>query len=48
MKNRICNILGIAGYDLVAIFPIGYADPAAKPAPLHTLRKSASELVSQL
>ena len=38
----------LAGYDLVAIFPVGYADPAAKPAPLHTIRKSVSEIVKEL
>ena len=32
--------------DVVSIFPVGYADPAAKPSPLHTTRKSAAELVA--
>ena len=27
---------------------VGYADPAAKPAPLHTIRKSVSEIVKEL
>ena len=38
----------LAGYDLVAIFPVGYADAAAKPSPLHTTRKSAAELVATI
>ncbi|MBR3223256.1 MAG: hypothetical protein IKF72_13630 [Kiritimatiellae bacterium] len=38
----------LSGYDLVAIFPVGYADPAAKPAPLHALRKRVSEILREL
>ena len=38
----------LAGYDLVAIFPVGYADSAAKPSPLHAIRKSVSELVATI
>lgn len=36
------------GHDLVAIFPVGYADPAAKPAALHTTRRSPDEVVTVL
>ena len=35
----------LAGFDLVAIFPVGYADPAALPSPMHDKRKSVAELV---
>lgn len=38
----------LAGYDLVAVFPVGYADPEAKPAPQHTTRKSVFEIVKEL
>ena len=38
----------MASYDLVAIFPVGYADPSANPSPLHTTRKSAAELVATI
>ncbi len=38
----------LAGFDLVAIFPVGYADSDAKPAPQHTVRKSVSELVKSI
>jgi nitroreductase len=38
----------LAGFDLVAIFPVGYADPSAAPSALHTRRKSATELVKCL
>lgn len=34
------------GWDLVALFPIGYPD--ADPAPKHTLRKPTEELVERL
>ena len=37
-----------ADYDLVAIFPVGYADESAKPAGLHFKRKEISELVDKL
>jgi len=30
------------GYDLVAIFPVGYADTSAKPADMHASRRSAA------
>ena len=33
---------------LDAIFPVGYADSAAKPSPLHTTRKSAADLVATI
>lgn len=36
------------GYDLVAIFPVGYADSAAKPAPQHMLRRPVDEAVAVL
>ena len=35
----------LAGYDLVAIFPVGYADASASPSPMHAKRKSTAELV---
>ena len=38
----------LAGFDLVAIFPVGYADPSAVPSPMHTKRKSVAELVRSL
>lgn len=36
----------LAGFDLIAIFPVGYADPLAAPNPRHAERKSAAELVA--
>ena len=36
------------GYDLVAIFPVGYADPSAAPSAQHTTRRSPSEAVRPL
>lgn len=38
----------LAGCNLVAIFPVGYADAAAEPSPRHAERKSAAELVTVL
>lgn len=38
----------LAGYDLVAIFPVGYADPSAAPSAMHACRKSTAELVKTL
>ncbi len=38
----------MAGYDLIAIFPVGYADPSAAPAALHASRRSPSEAVGVL
>lgn len=38
----------LAGYDLVAIFPVGYADPSASPSPMHAKRKTTAELVKCL
>ena len=40
----------LADYDLVALFPIGYADddPAGQPSPRHTLRKSKEEFIDIL
>ena len=35
-------------YDLIAIFPVGYADEKAGPAPRHSQRKSREELVEIL
>lgn len=37
-----------ANYDLVAMFPVGYADESAKPAGLHFKRKDISEFVDEL
>ncbi len=36
------------GYDLLAIFPVGYADPSAAPASHHSVRRPASEAVKVL
>ncbi len=36
------------GYELIAIFPIGYAAEDAQPGPSHTLRKSAEQLTETL
>ena len=33
------------GYDLIAMFPVGYAKDEAKPIPMHFERKSVDELV---
>ena len=38
----------LAGYDLIALFPIGYPDPAYQPAPGHTASKGKDELVSYI
>lgn len=36
------------GYDLVALFPIGYPADGAEPAAKHFERRSASELVTRV
>lgn len=38
------------GYELIAMFPIGYAadEPTGRPSPKHFIRKSAEELVERL
>ena len=38
----------MAGYDLVAIFPVGYATEDAKPMDLHEKTKSLDELVERI
>ena len=38
----------MADYDLVAIFPIGYATEKGVPSPRHTQRKAAVEIVEVL
>ena len=38
----------MADYDLIAIFPIGYATEKGVPSPRHTQRKAAVELVEVL
>lgn len=38
----------MVGYDIVALFPLGYAADDAKPSPRHTERRSQDELVSVL
>ena len=38
----------MADYDLIAIFPIGYATEKGVPSPRHTQRKTAVELVEVL
>ncbi len=35
----------MAGYDLIAIFPVGYADPSAAPASMHSSRRAPNEAV---
>lgn len=35
-------------YDLVAIFPIGYAAEDGEPSPRHAVRKSRAEMVQEL
>ena len=35
-------------YDIVAVFPLGYAADDAKPSPRHTERRAKAELVSVL
>ena len=37
-----------AGYDLVALFPIGYPAEDAEPSPRHFQRKPESDLVDRL
>ena len=37
-----------AGYDLVALFPVGYPADDAEPSERHTLRKSEAEMVKFL
>ena len=38
----------MVGYNIVAVFPLGYAADDAKPSPRHTERHSQNELVSVL
>lgn len=38
----------MAGYDLIGIFPVGYAAEDAKPIDMHFQRKSMDELVTRL
>ncbi len=38
----------LAGYDLIALFPVGYAAEDAQPGPAHTVRKSVEALVEIL
>lgn len=38
----------MANYDLIAIFPVGYAAEDAKPIDMHFQRKSMDELVTRL
>ena len=38
----------MADYDLIAIFPIGYATEKGVPSPRHTQRKAAVEIVEVL
>ena len=35
-------------YELIAIFPIGYAADDAEPSPRHTIRKTAEEMTAVL
>lgn len=36
------------GYELIAIFPVGYPATEAKPSERHTVRKTVEEAVSVL
>lgn len=36
------------GYELIAIFPVGYPATEAKPSERHTVRKTVGEAVSVL
>ena len=38
----------LSGYDLIALFPIGYPDPTYEPAPGHSQSKDKADLVSYL
>ena len=38
----------MAGFDLVAIFPLGYPAPEGGPAPMHEKRRPKDELVTRL
>ena len=38
----------MADYDLIAIFPIGYATEKGVPSPRHAQRKNVAELVEIL
>ena len=35
-------------YNLIAIFPVGYAEEDAKPSHLHTTRKNEEEFIETL
>lgn len=35
-------------YELIAIFPVGYPDKAAKPAERHGIRRTVEEAVEYL
>ena len=37
-----------SGYELVALFPVGYPAPDAEPSPRHVLRKSCEELCQEV
>ena len=37
-----------AGYEIIAMFPIGYAADGAKPSPRHEDRRALSEVVTEL
>lgn len=42
------NFPQMKGYELIAIFPVGYAKEDAKPIPMHFERKSENELVERI
>lgn len=42
------NFPDMEGYDLVAIFPVGYALPEAHPSRLHSDRKKQEDVVTFL
>jgi nitroreductase len=42
------NFPQMEGYDLIAIFPVGYALPEAHPSHMHADRKKIDEIVSYL
>lgn len=42
------NFPQMADYDLVAIFPIGYAEEDSQPSPMHTKRNPRNSMVTEI
>ena len=42
------NFPEMSGYDIVALFPVGYPADDAEPAPKHLQSKNANELIKQI